>query len=228
VKTVRLFCFNPLLLRAALALPVIIFSQKIDNLPIENPFAMSKKRPPFALITEHPDIERAFLLHQIPMGKDLQAYKNHVYRMFNFAAWYVGYDEEHLQKLAIAAAFHDIGIWTHQTFDYLAPSEQEAMQYLSKYDLPEEWHMEIGLMIERHHQLRAYDGIYRNTVEAFRQADLVDLSKGLVRGKLPFAAVAKATATFPYLGFHLLLTKLAFRQFISHPLNPLPMMRWRR
>lgn len=129
---------------------------------------MGKKCPPFALITQQPDIEQAFLLHQIPMGKDLQAYKNHVYRMFNYAAWYVAYEEKAVHKMAIAAAFHDIGIWTHNTFDYLAPSEQEATQYIYRYGLPEEWHMEIGLMIERHHQLSKYDGIYRNTVEAFR------------------------------------------------------------
>ncbi|CAN5407393.1 hypothetical protein BH09BAC1_BH09BAC1_13190 [soil metagenome] len=85
---------------------------------------MSPKRPPFTLITEHAEIERIFLLHQIPLGKDLQAYKNHVYRMFNYAAWYVRYEEGLLQKLAVAAAYHDIGIWTHKTFNYLGPSEQ--------------------------------------------------------------------------------------------------------
>lgn len=185
-------------------------------------------RVAFSLITEHPDLERAFLLYQIPLGKDLHAYKNHVYRMFNYAAWHIDYNDEHLPKLAIAAAFHDLGIWTHGTFDYLAPSEQVAMQYLQRINAPETWGMEIGLMIERHHQLPQYHGPYRQTVEAFRLADLADLTKGNIRGKLPFAAVQQTVAHFPYLGFHKLLVKLAIMQFLMHPLKPLPMLRWRK
>lgn len=189
---------------------------------------MGKKHHRFTLVTEHPDIEQAMLLYQIPMGKDLKAYKNHVYRVYNYAAWYVNYDEAELRKLAIAAAFHDIGIWTHSTFDYLVPSEQTAMQYLGKKDLPETWNMEVALMIERHHQMKKYEGLYRKNVEAFRKADLADLSKGLVRGKLPFAAVEQSVEAFPYLGFHGLLFKLTVREFLQNPLNPLPMLRWRK
>ncbi len=188
---------------------------------------MGKKHHRFSLITEHPDIEQAMLLYQLPIDKDLQAYKNHVYRMFNYAAWYINYDEDELRKLAIAAAFHDIGIWTHSTFDYLAPSEQTAMQYLQRFALPEAWSMEVGLMIERHHQVKQYNGLFRKNVEAFRKADLADLSKGLIRGKLPFAAVTQSVDVFPYLGFHGLLVGFAAKQFFAHPLNPFPMLRWR-
>ncbi|CAN5407386.1 hypothetical protein BH09BAC1_BH09BAC1_13180 [soil metagenome] len=90
--------------------------------------------------------------------------------------------------------------------------------------------MEYGnrLIIERHHQLRPYEGIYKQTVEAFRLADLADLTRGYVRKKLPFAAVSQAVAVFPYLGFHQLLLKWTFRQFLQNPFNPLPMLRWRK
>lgn len=189
---------------------------------------MGRKHHRFVLIAEQPDIERAMLLYQIPMGKDLNAYKNHVYRMYNYAAWYVNYDEAELRKLAIAAAFHDMGIWTHSTFDYLGPSEQTAMQYLKRFELPEIWNMEVALIIERHHQLLKYEGLYRKNVEAFRKADLADLSKGLVRGKLPFAAIEQAVEAFPYQGFHGLLIKLTLLEFLQNPLNPLPMVKWRK
>ena len=33
--------------------------------------------------------------------------------------------------MAIAAAFHDIGIWTAGTFDYLEPSVRVAAAYLT-------------------------------------------------------------------------------------------------
>lgn len=189
---------------------------------------MWRKHHRFVLLTEQPDIEQAMLLFQIPMGKDLVPYRNHVYRVFNYAAWYLNYAEAEMRKLAIAAVFHDMGIWTHHTFDYLVPSEQTAMQYLGRYELPEAWNMEIALMIERHHQLRQYDGLFRSNVEAFRKADMADLSKGMFRGKLPFAAISQAVEAFPYEGFHTLLAKLAVSEFLRNPLNPLPMLRWRK
>lgn len=188
---------------------------------------MAKKHHRFTLISEQPDIEQVMLLHQIRLGKDLERYKNHVYRMFNYTAWYLDYNDQELRKVAIAAAFHDLGIWTHETFDYLRPSEQLAMQYLEQHQLPDSWIIEIGLIIERHHQLQKYVGIYHSTVEAFRKADMADLCFGYVRGNLPFAAIEQATAHFPYLGFQGRLVHFAARQFFTNPFNPLPMLRWR-
>jgi hypothetical protein len=31
-------------------------------------------------------------------------------------------DRVDLEKIAVAAVFHDLGIWTNKTFDYIAPS----------------------------------------------------------------------------------------------------------
>jgi hypothetical protein len=39
---------------------------------------------------------------------------------------------ENTDKYAIAAAFHDLGIWTHQTFKYLERSINQAREYLDK------------------------------------------------------------------------------------------------
>ena len=33
-------------------------------------------------------------------------------------------------KIAVAAVFHDIGIWSNKTFDYLEPSVALAREYL--------------------------------------------------------------------------------------------------
>jgi len=187
---------------------------------------MGKKHQRFVLITEQADIEQVILLNQIHLGKDLERYKNHVYRMYNYAAWYLGYAESEMRKLAIAAVFHDLAIWTHHTFDYLGPSQQLAMQYLQLHHLPESWHLEVGLIIERHHQLQKYVGVYHPTVEAFRKAVLADLTFGYTRGKMPFAAIQQATLRFPYLGFQGRLVRFAARRFLHSPLNPLPMLRW--
>jgi hypothetical protein len=37
--------------------------------------------------------------------------------------------------LVIAACFHDLGIWTDHTFDYLSPSAGLARDYLQRYGL---------------------------------------------------------------------------------------------
>lgn len=36
------------------------------------------------------------------------------------------------EKYAIAAVFHDIGIWTNHTLDYLDPSAGQAKAYLTE------------------------------------------------------------------------------------------------
>ena len=57
-----------------------------------------------------------------------------------------------LQKMAIAAAFHDMGIWTDGTFDYLQPSIGLAGEHLARSGRPE-WTPEITAMILEHHKI---------------------------------------------------------------------------
>ena len=40
--------------------------------------------------------------------------------MVNFCIAFVGRSD--IEKIAVAAAFHDLGIWTNKTFDYIPPS----------------------------------------------------------------------------------------------------------
>jgi HD superfamily phosphodiesterase len=49
------------------------------------------------------------------------AYKNHAYRVANLCVAFSSGDGAQLEKIATAAAFHDLGIWTNHTFDYLGP-----------------------------------------------------------------------------------------------------------
>jgi hypothetical protein len=55
------------------------------------------------------------------MGADHDRYKNHVYRVF-LNCLLMDSEKTHEEKYAIAAVFHDIGIWSHHTIDYLNPS----------------------------------------------------------------------------------------------------------
>ena len=59
---------------------------------------------------------------------------------------------EEIEKVAIAAAFHDLGIWTDRTFDYLTPSAALARAYLAGSGRSE-WIPEITETIFSHHKV---------------------------------------------------------------------------
>lgn len=44
------------------------------------------------------------------LGRDFDGYRNHTFRVVNFCSALSTTDPEPLQKMAIAAAFHDLGI----------------------------------------------------------------------------------------------------------------------
>lgn len=164
------------------------------------------------------------------IGADLLPYRNHVYRMLNFVNYIGNLSEEELNKAQIAAAFHDIGIWTADTVDYIDPSVATARSWLGSSDSPTEnfsaeEKLEILDMIEWHHKITAIEDNPSRLPELFRQGDLVDFSLGLVRFNVPHHFVKQVKQRFPNAGFHKMLFRLSVRRFLSHPLDPAPMMR---
>ena len=69
--------------------------------------------------------------HAEALGADFEGYRNHTYRVANLSAAQLSASAEEIEKVAIAAAFHDLGIWTDRTFDYLAPSAALARAFLA-------------------------------------------------------------------------------------------------
>ena len=74
-----------------------------------------------SLLTSVPTIDEVLGDHASDLRHDFTAYRNHVYRVVNLCTAIVG-NRGDLEKVAVAAAFHDLGIWTNKTFDYLSPS----------------------------------------------------------------------------------------------------------
>ncbi|MDW3652056.1 MAG: HD domain-containing protein [Bacteroidia bacterium] len=159
------------------------------------------------------------------LGKHYLPYRNHVHRVANLT-WALKHnsDPDDVEKIAIAAVYHDIGIWTDSTFDYLDPSRRMASSYLSQAG-KSEWNEEIASMIDMHHKITSYKGPYRDNVEAFRKADLLDLSFGKISFGLERRFIRENYRRFPLLNFHLIILSSFFRHFLKHPLNPLPMMK---
>ena len=169
-------------------------------------------------------LDDLFTGYQQVLGVDYDAYKNHCLRVFNFCLALAGDSPDAEDKIAIASFFHDIGIWTDNTFDYLAPSQLLARRYLENTKRAF-WCDEIDAMIGEHHKLTKYQLNPSWLVEPFRQADWIDVSGGLLRFKLPDDFITDVIYGFPNAGFHKKLVALSLNRLKTHPFNPLPMMK---
>jgi hypothetical protein len=124
-----------------------------------------------------------------------RAYRAHVYRTVNFARALGPVDPQNAEKLSIAAAFHDIAAF--DTLDYLVPSIEAQDAWLRRTGRTQ-WADELAAVVAQHHRLTGYGPSrpYAPLVEAFRRADLVDVSQGLLRFGLPNSYVREVRATF--------------------------------
>jgi hypothetical protein len=179
------------------------------------------------MIIQHhiPQLDETLAPWRPRIGADYDAYRNHLYRMVNFCFALAEPDATGQHKIAVAACFHDLGLWTHDTLDYLRPSAALAREWLQAQGHAD-WAEEIDAMIDLHHRFRPWRVPGGELVEAFRKADLVDVSLGMIRFGLPRRFVADVRAAFPNAGFHKRLVQLTLRQLRRNPLRPLPMMKW--
>jgi len=171
------------------------------------------------VITAQPIIDGVLDQHLAAMGDDLGAYRNHVYRCLNYHQLLLGAPPP--DTAALAWAVHDLGIWTADTFDYLSPSAELVARHATEFGITDV--DEVRSMVTQHHKLRR-TGNRMN--DAFRTADLVDVSRGLLAGGIGRASVNAIVDGLPYLGFHAFLARGLTRHAVRHPTRPLPMLRW--
>ena len=175
-----------------------------------------------ALLTRIPTVDDVLEEYAAALADDFPGYRNHVYRVVNLCVAIAGPCEP--EKIAVAAVFHDLGIWTNGTFDYLAPSIALAHAYLIARSR-EDWIAEIEEMIAGHHKITRSTADPDSLIEAFRRADWIDVTGGLRGFGIPRRFVARLFETWPDAGFHWHLVALTLDRFRSHPLTPLPMVK---
>lgn len=177
-------------------------------------------------LTEIAILDQVLEEHAAALGEDFAGYRNHACRIANFciALAPAAVDQDQLEKIGIAAAFHDLGIWTHGTFDYLAPSIAQALAFLERRGR-EEWRAEIEAMIADHHKLTPTRRDPSWLAEAFRRADWADVTMGLRGFGLSRELQREARERWPSAGFHRRLVQLSWGRLLTHPWNPLPMFR---
>ena len=157
------------------------------------------------------------------LGDSYASYGNHASRVYNYAVLLCYANEQEQKQLAIATAFHDLGIWTANTFDYLEPSVVLAKEYLLQNGLVE-WNHCVEEIITQHHKLNTYK--HNVLAECFRQADLIDLSFGLFKFGISNKQLTEIQKQFPSLEFHRFILKEMVKNMIKHPFNPLPIVKW--
>jgi hypothetical protein len=169
-------------------------------------------------------IDHLFDRYTKVLGKDALKYRNHVHRVY-FNCLLQDISDDNREKYAIASFFHDIGIWTDKTIDYLNPSIAVAKNYLVEIGKPH-WIDEVTLMIDMHHKVGKYKGSYAKTVEVFRKADWIDVSLGLRSFGVQGKPIKATRIKYPNKGFHLFLFRKIAGAFFRHPFrNPLPMFK---
>lgn len=168
-------------------------------------------------------IDQILDTYRTELGGDFVKYRNHACRVYVLCTLLHDNKQDH-EKFAIAAAFHDLGIWVNHTFDYLEPSISLANGWLIQHEKAD-LSTEISLMIDTHHKMSRYAEQFESTVEVFRKADWIDLSLGALKFGLSRRQFTALARQFPTKGFHRFLIKQTFQNFVKHPLRPLPMFK---
>ena len=188
-----------------------------------NPAPVARSVVRTRLLTSVPIVDEVLRAYASELGHDFIAYRNHVYRVMNLCAA-IAEDGGDLEKIAVAAVFHDLGIWANNTFDYIAPSAALAREYLAAQGRAE-WMAEIETMIEEHHKITPSEADAASLVEPFRRADWIDVTRGLRTFGVPRQLIRSVFAMWPSAGFHWRLVQLTVDRLRTHPLTPLPMVR---
>lgn len=176
------------------------------------------------LARAHEIADQLFEKNAATFGANLPTYRGHVHRVIGLVGLQTDVAADTADALGIAAFFHDAAIWFDGTWDYLPPSAARAVEELGG---PGTEHAElVSAMIHEHHRIRRarHDD---PLVEAFRRADLTDVSGGLVPVPHAKRSDYRALATeYPARGFRPMLVKAFARGVRENPRHPIPMMKF--
>jgi hypothetical protein len=132
-----------------------------------------------------------------------------------------GLSEKERFVSAILIPFHDVGIWTSKSMDYLEPSIKEAQRYIQEHNIDISLDLAANF-IGDHHKLSKTQN---ELSEKLRKADLVDLSYGLIRFGIPRSRIKEIRKRYPYKGFQGMIFKKVLKHAIRHLNHPFPMLK---
>jgi hypothetical protein len=174
-------------------------------------------------IAAHDAADVLFAENRAVFGDDLGPYSGHVHRVIGLVSLLVDIPPELARPLGVAAFFHDAAIWFDETWDYLPRSVERAEAELT--DAEGEHRELVAAMINEHHRFRTahHDA---PIVEAFRRADLGDISFGRIRpAGITRGDYLALTATYPAKGLRPMLLRALGRGLKENPFRPASMLK---
>lgn len=195
----------------------------------------SDASPSFKIVTEAPNMDTYLSKYKQDFGAAHDVYRNHCLRVLSFARHILvtetGFDEEQAESampvMEIALAYHDMGLFTDLSLEYLEPSAARAEKDLEGTLSADEIKL-VRDIIVWHHKVFPWSGEdERSTaiVNAVRKGDWVDattclLGGSFVRKGLSAADVVATHTALPEMGFGSFLAALMPWGAYAKQLNP--------
>lgn len=168
---------------------------------------MTQNRQPIHIITDSAHLEALLAPYQTQIGADFAGYRNHLYRVLTYIQYFRQGDPSQRELIETALVYHDIALWTARQLAYLAPSADLALADNERHG----WGLDADLLrtlIEQHHKITAYRGPHAALVNAFRKADWIDATAGVLRKGIPRRHIRAVQKALPAAGFYQTLRRL--------------------
>lgn len=207
----------------------ILFGLSSGDLPSDNAFHA---------YTEHVVLDTELAKFSVAIGDEMDAYRNHCLRVLSFAVAHLGgvklVSSKSVDVMALALAYHDLGLWSDGALDYLEPSarqlEASTREKIEDEDVFNDSDIATArAIITEHHKLSDYhshgdESINANLVNAIRKGDWADFTIGIVRFGLPASFVESAYTKIPEANFHMILTTMGGRLSPDSLMNQLAIL----
>jgi|GEM_PF-1069769 len=155
------------------------------------------------IIDSSPFLEAELQRYKSVIGDDFNGYRGHLFRVYSYTMHFL--EAENVEKfknvIEIALVYHDIALWTHSRFDYIDPSAELAMHEFKNVFNKEELKLMEDLICF-HHKFTDYVGPHDKIVNAFRKADWIDASFGILKKGISAKNVRAVMGAIPEEGFH--------------------------
>lgn len=168
---------------------------------------MSLKSSSIRVIESSPMVEKLLEPYRDVIGDDYAGYRGHIYRVLSYTLHFLNGDETHRDAIELALVFHDIALWTDKELAYLEDSATHAQHINETQNLGIEPQL-LHDMIYYHHKITPYRGPHQEVINAFRKADWIDATKGILAKGMPRMHIRKVKAAIPAAGFYETLMRL--------------------
>ncbi len=173
-----------------------------------------------SIIDKNAQMDYILAHYRTQIGTDFERYNGHCYRVLNYVNLF-GLEKEELYAASVIIPFHDLGIWTHHSMDYLDNSVREAKRFFHEKNMGVEDEL-IDSMILDHHKMTSTKS---SLAEKLRKADLMDLSFGFIHFGRPGSQLKAIKSAFPSHGFQWDIYRKVTGYAVRHLGNPFPMMK---